>query len=370
MEAFMLRSRVLRWGFGRTTLVGLFMIFSFSLLSGCTGYSSQEPAGEEIYATTDDVAYLAQYGTWMAVAPYGNVWLPSVSREWQPFYYGQWEWTDAGWAWVSYEPYGWLVYHYGNWDYEPDIGWFWIEGSEWSPAPVEWLSFDGYVSWASRPPEGVEWHRPWDERRLDPWVVVRDRDFDHENIGRYRIERPPHPNDMNGKELSREPDIRRIEKATGQSIRPQKLEHGQLPIYMNPRHAEHNRENRSGESRAEENHPEHAAHQQGEETRHRDGQTGNTENRGEYRDGSETRSGQAEESRAEGHDQKSHPEEGRQSQTEPEQSNRVQLKRMVLSRDNAARVRKHRAEVEQKVLVSKDRDNQSPQKKEGSREKK
>jgi hypothetical protein len=28
---------------------------------------------------------------------------------------GMWAYTDAGWTWVSEEPYAWAVYHYGRW---------------------------------------------------------------------------------------------------------------------------------------------------------------------------------------------------------------------------------------------------------------
>ena len=34
--------------------------------------------------------------------------LNAVERErWQPYMYGRWMWTNAGWAWVSDEPFGW-----------------------------------------------------------------------------------------------------------------------------------------------------------------------------------------------------------------------------------------------------------------------
>jgi hypothetical protein len=93
-------------------------------------YAYQRSANVGGENATDDITYLAQYGTWTNIEPFGSVWQPSDNADWQPFAYGHWVWTDGGWGWVFYEPYGWLVYHYGNWKFQPDIGWYWIEGNE------------------------------------------------------------------------------------------------------------------------------------------------------------------------------------------------------------------------------------------------
>src|SRR5712664_3615634 len=59
---------------------------------------------------------LSWNGEWMHTPEYGTVWRPRrVSGDWQPYVYGRWVWTQAGWAWASDEPFGWAVYHYGRW---------------------------------------------------------------------------------------------------------------------------------------------------------------------------------------------------------------------------------------------------------------
>src|SRR5262249_35013722 len=73
--------------------------------------------------TGSDFSVLAGYGRWVDVPRYGRCWTPwHVTATWRPFTRGEWIWTDAGWTWASYEPYGWMVYHYGNWHYEPAYG--------------------------------------------------------------------------------------------------------------------------------------------------------------------------------------------------------------------------------------------------------
>ena len=96
---------------------------------------------------------LAPYGTWTSVAPYGSVWVPSrVAPGWRPYTQGYWTYTDYGWTWVSYEPFGADVYHYGRWVYQPYQGWMWVPDTVWSPAWVAWHEGDDYVGWAPLPP--------------------------------------------------------------------------------------------------------------------------------------------------------------------------------------------------------------------------
>ncbi len=61
--------------------------------------------------------------------------------------------TDAGWTWVSEEPFGWATYHYGRWVRLRRIGWVWVPGEEWAPAWVSWRTSKNYVGWAPLPPE-------------------------------------------------------------------------------------------------------------------------------------------------------------------------------------------------------------------------
>ena len=177
----------------RFSMLGIALVFSLALLPACGASYYQAPGDVGAENPADDVPYLARFGTWIDVEPYGMVWQPSVSPDWQPFSLGHWIWTDEGWAWVSYEPYGWLVYHYGNWDYRSDIGWFWIEGADWSPAPVQWMNYDGYCAWAPLPYDGNAWGDPWTAEGADFWITVPLGDLDRDDIGHYRVARPPHP---------------------------------------------------------------------------------------------------------------------------------------------------------------------------------
>ncbi len=95
---------------------------------------------------------LQAHGEWITVG-FGTAWRPfHVGREWRPYLHGRWIWTDYGWYWSSYEPYGWATYHYGRWTYDDYYGWIWIPGDEWGPAWVEWRYDDDYIGWAPLPP--------------------------------------------------------------------------------------------------------------------------------------------------------------------------------------------------------------------------
>ena len=83
---------------------------------------------------------LEPYGAWRETSNYGFVWQPyeaERSRSWRPYTNGRWVYTDAGWTWVSEEPFGWATYHYGRWTRLRNIGWVWLPGEEWAPA---WVS--------------------------------------------------------------------------------------------------------------------------------------------------------------------------------------------------------------------------------------
>jgi len=100
--------------------------------------------------------YLAPYGSWVNMNPYGYVWRPRrIGRHWRPYSEGHWVWTDYGWTWISDEDWGWIGFHYGRWGWDDDLGWFWVPGTVWAPAWVTWRYNDQYCGWAPLPP-GVE----------------------------------------------------------------------------------------------------------------------------------------------------------------------------------------------------------------------
>src|SRR5580658_7836300 len=51
---------------------------------------------------------LGAQGNWVQTDDYGYVFQPNVSDpDWAPYTDGHWVYTDAGWMWVSDEPWGW-----------------------------------------------------------------------------------------------------------------------------------------------------------------------------------------------------------------------------------------------------------------------
>jgi len=197
---------------------------------------------------------LAPHGRWFYQAEFGWVWNPTrVSAGWRPYTEGQWVWSDdAGWVWASNEPWGWATDHYGRWYFDPIFGWTWVPGRVWAPAWVNWRVENGYIGWAPMWPSYFDrypdrrWDRwghdrDWDRRHngrdWDRWVFTRDRDFASDRVGRYAI-RDRHERDRlysrsrdvtrwdadRPERLSSGIDRRRIEKASGRSIRGVQLE--------------------------------------------------------------------------------------------------------------------------------------------------
>lgn len=181
----------------RTTILAL-LFFA----AGCSGYdrelmgdpepAPQEPAyaGEGVPPETEDSLgvgmfnELEYYGQWHNRDPYGWVWRPSVVTEWQPFVNGHWIWTQYGWMWVDYDPWGWATSHYGYWTYDFALGWLWIPDYTWSPAQCDWLMFDDYICWSPVPPPGTRFKEPWDADKA--WVSVPVRRFKERTVGDYR----------------------------------------------------------------------------------------------------------------------------------------------------------------------------------------
>lgn len=146
---------------------------------GCVAVPVQPaPAAQaEVSIDVFEVA-LAEHGQWIDAGRYGRVWRPfRVPAGWQPYYFGEWVWTDDGWLWVTDEPWGWATYHYGRWAFDAGMGWIWVPGYVWGPAWVAWREVDGYVGWAPLYPDFVVW---WaDPYPVTPnhWIFVPTRSF-------------------------------------------------------------------------------------------------------------------------------------------------------------------------------------------------
>jgi len=103
----------------------------------------------EIRAESDFYEPLAPQGEWVVIGGYGRCWRPrGVAVDWRPYCNGNWQRTDAGWYWVSDEPWAWATYHYGRWDFTDQYGWYWVPQIQWAPAWVSWHEGGGYIGWA------------------------------------------------------------------------------------------------------------------------------------------------------------------------------------------------------------------------------
>jgi len=100
------------------------------------------PPDLQMYGGTFD-----RNGSWAYEASYGNVWYPTVSSGWRPYYDGYFDpLPQYGWTWIGMNVWSWPTHHYGRWGYAHSR-WFWIPGHQWAPAWVHWGAAPGYVSW-------------------------------------------------------------------------------------------------------------------------------------------------------------------------------------------------------------------------------
>jgi hypothetical protein len=185
-----------RWNMRKSLLVSAFVVFA---AIACPAYALSyggryvwEAEGSYAGASLDfgvslDIGYcynyLAAYGSWVSMAPYGYVWYPrQMGYRWRPYSEGHWVWTDYGWTWISDEDWGWIPFHYGRWGWDDDAGWFWVPGTTWGPAWVSWRYNDQYCGWAPLPP-GAEFRAGMDFRSLSIsipgrfWVFVETPHF-------------------------------------------------------------------------------------------------------------------------------------------------------------------------------------------------
>ncbi len=148
---------------------------SFLLAVGCALYTSGQETGYprntgypqeygeygEYGADRDNMDfdyiynYLAPYGNWIELDPYGYVWTPrNMGYRWRPYSNGHWVSTYDGWTWMSNDEWGSIPFHYGRWGYDNYFGWFWVPGTVWGPAWVSWRwsNQHQYVGWAPLPP--------------------------------------------------------------------------------------------------------------------------------------------------------------------------------------------------------------------------
>ncbi len=212
------------------TIQALLLAVATLLIAGATA----RPARADV---SFDVAFssLSSHGTWLVSAQYGHVWQPSVyDRDWNPYYDGHWVYTDMGWAWVSDYEWGAIPYHYGTWIADPRAGWVWIPGNVWAPSWVVFRTGPDYIGWAPVPP-GFSVGMSVDFG-ASSFVFVSSHDFlaprvrtlvvPGNRVG-VIINNTTVVNSIvvqNNVVINRGPDVTVVERATGHSIRRERIE--------------------------------------------------------------------------------------------------------------------------------------------------
>jgi hypothetical protein len=131
------------------------IILTAIFLTGVLAVFASPPARASVSWSVSITSFhetLAPYGRWVVTRGYGEVWIPaSIVVGWEPYSDGEWIWTDYGWTWVSYDPWGDAPCHYGTWVWVDPYGWVWLPGTIWAPAWVTWAWTDDYIGWAPVP---------------------------------------------------------------------------------------------------------------------------------------------------------------------------------------------------------------------------
>lgn len=180
------------------------LVLMLSVTVGCAGTFTSLPSAypqsvryQPEYGMDEGIDYvydyLAPYGNWLNLEPYGYVWTPRhTGYRWRPYSDGRWISTDDGWTWIANEEWGSIPFHYGRWGYDDDFGWFWVPGTEWSPAWVSWRWSERYMGWAPLPPE-VDFREGMDYASLSfeiPsrfWVFLQLPRFLEHDLNRYAL---------------------------------------------------------------------------------------------------------------------------------------------------------------------------------------
>ena len=176
--------------------------------------SHPAPAAADTVSVSFFHSSLTPYGRWTTQAQFGDVWRPMhVASSWRPYSNGSWVYTNAGWAFDSYEPWAWATYHYGRWAYDPILGWVWVPGTEWAPAWVDFQFGDGWIGWAPLPPSfvvGASFHAGIEPSR---YCFVDQSRFLDPFVGRYAFS-----SRRNAELLRSARDVTRFSRASGRLV--------------------------------------------------------------------------------------------------------------------------------------------------------
>jgi hypothetical protein len=194
----------------RTALLGM--------LTGHIPYAAEVSVdvGVAIHTESDFYEPLTPHGEWVVVGSYGRCWRPArVEVGWRPYCNGSWQRTDAGWYWVSDEPWGWATYHYGRWDMNAEFGWYWVPQTVWAPSWVSWHEGGGYIGWAPLSPSGSI-----DVTIITPRIVFVEQRHFLEPIRRTTVVVNNTTIINKTKVINKGPQTEVIEKVTGHKIQP------------------------------------------------------------------------------------------------------------------------------------------------------
>src|SRR4029078_13217645 len=97
--------------FGRATCCFLVAaaLAATAIPIGVSGFITTAHAQPQQALPADFRVALEPYGKWVAHARWGEVWVPEVPADWQPYSQGHWAYTEEwGWYWVADEEWGWI----------------------------------------------------------------------------------------------------------------------------------------------------------------------------------------------------------------------------------------------------------------------
>lgn len=232
----------------KTTYVIAMAVLVISLQSYASGQSPDSMADTD-KQLADSVSYqqfydaLSPYGRWIDYPGYGYVWSPNIA-DFRPYYTdGYWVSTDLGWCWNSGYNWGWAPFHYGRWFYETGYGWLWLPGYQWAPSWVMWRTSPDYYGWAPLPPGpnigiSVSVTIPFEHWTFVDHRYITARDFRPYAIDERKTEiiykNTTIINNFvrakNNVYYAKGPDVKEVERFTGQRIAPVAIREFQRPV--------------------------------------------------------------------------------------------------------------------------------------------
>jgi hypothetical protein len=167
----------------RSRLLSSAIVFGIAL-SSCGGVAVAMPSPgaqqQQAVALDQQKAVLSQYGQFTNLQQYGEVWVPNqLPQGWHPYPPCNWVFEKTlGWYYDDKTPWGAIVHHYGRWTSDPQLGWVWVPGQEFSPGWVVWRTSTDWVGWAPLPPEAdLQTISAANFDTDKDWIFVAAKDF-------------------------------------------------------------------------------------------------------------------------------------------------------------------------------------------------